>query len=99
MLVPVLLAGGLGTRLWPVSRKSFPKKFVNLVDPKKSLLQLTVERCNALLTENQGWISVSVMLLNDFISLESLLSPDRRWIKCNSALAFLFQHLLYAWQM
>lgn len=59
MLVPVLLAGGLGTRLWPMSRKSFPKQFVNLVDPKKSLLQLTVERCDALLTENQGWIAIA----------------------------------------
>ncbi|HUG58451.1 MAG TPA: mannose-1-phosphate guanylyltransferase/mannose-6-phosphate isomerase, partial [Candidimonas sp.] len=35
--------GGSGTRLWPLSRKSFPKQFVPLVD-HKSLLQLTLER-------------------------------------------------------
>ena len=26
-ITPVLLAGGLGTRLWPLSRKSYPKQF------------------------------------------------------------------------
>ncbi|MDG2341329.1 MAG: mannose-1-phosphate guanylyltransferase/mannose-6-phosphate isomerase, partial [Paracoccaceae bacterium] len=30
-LYPVILCGGSGTRLWPLSRKSFPKQFVNLV--------------------------------------------------------------------
>ena len=42
-IVPVILCGGSGTRLWPLSRKSFPKQFVPLVDGK-SLLQLTLER-------------------------------------------------------
>jgi mannose-1-phosphate guanylyltransferase/mannose-6-phosphate isomerase len=40
---PVVLCGGSGTRLWPLSRKSFPKQFVPLVGGK-SLLQLTLER-------------------------------------------------------
>ena len=31
MITPVLLAGGSGTRLWPLSRKSYPKQFVSLV--------------------------------------------------------------------
>jgi mannose-1-phosphate guanylyltransferase/mannose-6-phosphate isomerase len=42
-LIPVILCGGSGTRLWPLSRKSFPKQFVPLVG-NKSLLQLTLER-------------------------------------------------------
>ena len=29
-IVPVLLAGGLGTRLWPLSRKSYPKQFLKI---------------------------------------------------------------------
>ena len=44
---PVILCGGSGTRLWPLSRKSFPKQFVPLVGDK-SLLQLTLERVAAL---------------------------------------------------
>lgn len=42
-ITPVILCGGSGTRLWPLSRRSFPKQFVPLVD-NKSLLQLTLER-------------------------------------------------------
>lgn len=42
-ITPVILCGGSGTRLWPLSRKSFPKHFVPLVG-NKSLLQLTPER-------------------------------------------------------
>ena len=39
----VILAGGSGTRLWPLSRKTFPKQFLKL-NENKSLLQKTVER-------------------------------------------------------
>jgi mannose-1-phosphate guanylyltransferase / mannose-6-phosphate isomerase len=42
-ITPVILCGGSGTRLWPLSRKSFPKQFVPLIG-NKSLLQLTLER-------------------------------------------------------
>src|SRR6478752_5413813 len=44
---PVVLCGGSGTRLWPLSRKSFPKQFVPLIG-NKSLLQLTLARVAAL---------------------------------------------------
>ncbi|MEO7547342.1 MAG: mannose-1-phosphate guanylyltransferase/mannose-6-phosphate isomerase [Ramlibacter sp.] len=43
MIQPVILCGGSGTRLWPLSRKSFPKQFVPLVGGK-SLLHLTLAR-------------------------------------------------------
>lgn len=42
-ITPVILCGGSGTRLWPLSRKSFPKQFVPLIG-NKSLFQLTLER-------------------------------------------------------
>jgi mannose-1-phosphate guanylyltransferase/mannose-6-phosphate isomerase len=42
-ITPVILCGGLGSRLWPLSRQSFPKQFVPLLD-KKTLFQLTLER-------------------------------------------------------
>ena len=56
MLVPVLLSGGSGTRLWPVSRKSYPKQFVNLIDPERSLLQMTAERLKHFSVEHSGWV-------------------------------------------
>lgn len=42
-IIPVLLAGGSGTRLWPLSRKSYPKQFSNLVG-EHSLFQQTALR-------------------------------------------------------
>jgi mannose-1-phosphate guanylyltransferase/mannose-6-phosphate isomerase len=42
-ITPVVMCGGSGTRLWPLSRKALPKQFVPLVQGK-SLLQLTLER-------------------------------------------------------
>ena len=43
VILPVILCGGSGTRLWPLSRKSYPKQFVPLIG-NKSLLRLTAER-------------------------------------------------------
>jgi len=43
MITPVLLAGGSGTRLWPLSRKSYPKQFASLIG-KKSLFQSSAAR-------------------------------------------------------
>ncbi len=50
-IIPVILCGGSGTRLWPLSRKALPKQFVPLLQGK-SLLQLTLERA-ALLSPRQ----------------------------------------------
>lgn len=44
MIVPVILAGGSGSRLWPLSRQSYPKQFLYLVDQQYTMLQLTLKR-------------------------------------------------------
>ena len=38
-IVPVVLSGGSGTRLWPVSRKSFPKQFWPLISERSMLAE------------------------------------------------------------
>ena len=43
IIYPVLLAGGSGTRLWPLSRKSYPKQFSKLID-EKTLFQSSAQR-------------------------------------------------------
>lgn len=43
MITPILLCGGSGTRLWPLSRKSYPKQFLPLIGDK-TLFQASVER-------------------------------------------------------
>ncbi|HET8900165.1 MAG TPA: mannose-1-phosphate guanylyltransferase/mannose-6-phosphate isomerase [Rhodanobacteraceae bacterium] len=47
MLIPVILSGGAGTRLWPVSRSAYPKPFMRLADGE-SLLGKTLDRALSL---------------------------------------------------
>ncbi|WP_131776973.1 mannose-1-phosphate guanylyltransferase/mannose-6-phosphate isomerase [Legionella impletisoli] len=71
-IFPVILAGGSGTRLWPLSRKNFPKQFLNLQNDT-SLLQQTMQRVMNLP------INQSVVVCNEahyFLSQEQLQSFD-----------------------
>ena len=43
MIIPVILSGGSGTRLWPLSREAYPKQFLPLVD-RNTMLQNTALR-------------------------------------------------------
>lgn len=47
MIKAVIIAGGSGTRLWPLSRSSYPKQFMNL-NGKETMLQSTIKRLEAL---------------------------------------------------
>lgn len=55
---PVVLCGGSGTRLWPLSRKAYPKQFVPLIGGK-SLLSLTLERLAVLTSADTGVMCVT----------------------------------------
>ena len=48
-LLPLILCGGRGSRLWPLSRESYPKQYLALIDDSsKTLLQQTIERLNGI---------------------------------------------------
>jgi mannose-1-phosphate guanylyltransferase len=47
MLIPVILSGGSGTRLWPLSRELYPKQLLPLVG-ERTMLQETVQRLHGL---------------------------------------------------
>jgi mannose-1-phosphate guanylyltransferase len=47
-IIPVILSGGVGSRLWPLSREHFPKQCLPLTDTQYSLLQQTANRTSAL---------------------------------------------------
>ncbi|MEG6521762.1 mannose-1-phosphate guanylyltransferase/mannose-6-phosphate isomerase [Desulfotomaculum sp. 1211_IL3151] len=52
----IILAGGTGTRLWPLSRTHYPKQFLKLKGMAKSLFQLSFERCLKLTSPNNIYI-------------------------------------------
>ena len=49
----VIMAGGVGSRFWPVSTPSFPKQFHDMLGTGESLLQKTFTRLSLLIPENQ----------------------------------------------
>ena len=73
-IIPVILCGGSGTRLWPLSRSGFPKQFLVLSGDNtgKSLFQQAVERLNGL-KDNQ--IGPTLIVTNEehrFLVLDQL---------------------------
>lgn len=74
-VIPVILCGGSGTRLWPLSRASFPKQFLALSsESPQSLFQLAVERANSSqITADK--IGTTLVVTNEehrFLALEQL---------------------------
>lgn len=46
----IIMAGGVGSRFWPMSTPERPKQFIDVLGVGKTLLQLTVERFGSLFT-------------------------------------------------
>lgn len=64
-LVPVVLCGGSGSRLWPLSREQYPKQFLRLFD-KHSLLQGTLLRLKGLDAHTHAYRkSETIIVCND----------------------------------
>ncbi|MCF8011070.1 MAG: mannose-1-phosphate guanylyltransferase/mannose-6-phosphate isomerase [Clostridiales bacterium] len=57
----IILAGGTGTRLWPLSRTSLPKQFLKLEQMNYSIFQLTLKRCFKLTDPSQIYIITNDM--------------------------------------
>jgi mannose-1-phosphate guanylyltransferase len=55
----VIMAGGIGSRLWPMSTPEYPKQFVDVIGCGKSLIQLTVERFLPLCPIQHMWVVTS----------------------------------------
>ena len=53
---PVIMAGGAGTRFWPLSTQGCPKQFLPLIHSKKSMLQLTLENLSSWVKKDAIWI-------------------------------------------
>lgn len=74
----VILCGGAGTRLWPISRSLMPKQFIKLFD-NKSLFQLTVER-NSRLCQSQFIVSNAEQYFLALDQLEELNKSNNSYL-------------------
>ena len=52
----VIMAGGVGSRFWPMSTAECPKQFIDVLGTGKSLLQLTVERFGNIISPERVWV-------------------------------------------
>ena len=55
----VIMAGGIGSRLWPLSTPEMPKQFIDVLGVGKSLIQLTVDRFLPLCARERFWVVTS----------------------------------------
>lgn len=55
----VIMAGGIGSRFWPMSTPECPKQFIDVTGCGKSLIQLTVERFGGLCRPDRVWVVTS----------------------------------------
>ncbi|WP_250510794.1 mannose-1-phosphate guanylyltransferase/mannose-6-phosphate isomerase [Caballeronia sp. GACF4] len=80
---PVILAGGSGTRLWPMSREHFPKQLIGLIG-EQSLLQATANRLDGLgsvSAEKTLRVADAIIVCNEehrFTTAEQLRGQGRR---------------------
>ncbi len=95
-----ILCGGSGTRLWPLSRESFPKQFVPLIDGQ-SLLDLTIDRVKGLgfpvcITNEEHRFFVQDSLKNRSLSLDQsiVLEPTGRNTAAAMSIAALMPNVL-----
>ncbi len=72
----LIMAGGIGSRLWPISTPAFPKQFIDVLGVGKSLLQLTVDRFAGLCPVENFWVVTSASYVDIVRKQLPDLAPD-----------------------
>jgi len=68
----VIMAGGIGSRFWPMSTPEFPKQFVDVLGKGKTMIQMTVERFAPLCPMENFWVVTS----RDYVDIVKEQLPD-----------------------
>lgn len=55
----VIMAGGIGSRFWPMSTPEFPKQFVDVLGCGRTLIQLTLDRFRGIVPADNVWVVTS----------------------------------------
>ncbi len=79
------MAGGIGSRFWPVSKTSHPKQFIDILGTGKSLLQSTYDRCikvcppeNIYIVTNESYTELVIKQLPNLDHKHILAEPSRK---------------------
>lgn len=85
LVIPVIMCGGAGTRLWPVSRESMPKQFVPLIDKRSTFQQVLDRIANAdlferpiVITHSDFRFIAAEQLRQCAVEADIVLEPSRR---------------------
>jgi mannose-1-phosphate guanylyltransferase/mannose-6-phosphate isomerase len=84
VIIPVIMCGGAGTRLWPVSRESMPKQFVPLVGERSTFQQVIGRICHpefarpVVITSSDFRFVVAEQLRECGVGADIVLEPLRR---------------------
>ena len=52
----VIMAGGIGSRFWPLSTPEYPKQFIDILGCGRTLIQLTVDRFSGVCPPGNFWV-------------------------------------------
>lgn len=52
----IIMAGGVGSRFWPMSTPDYPKQFIDVMGVGRSLIQLTVDRLKPICPVESMWV-------------------------------------------
>ncbi|MFO8235500.1 MAG: mannose-1-phosphate guanylyltransferase [Bacteroidales bacterium] len=81
----VIMAGGTGTRFWPLSTRKEPKQFLDILGVGKSLLQQTFERCkkispveNIFVVTNEKYKDITAEQIPELEDNQILLEPEKK---------------------
>lgn len=77
-IIPVILAGGSGKRLWPISRKSYPKQFFSLVS-EKTMFQETLARLEKIKSVNLKRPIIICNTEHRFLVIEQINELDKKY--------------------
>ncbi len=80
----IIMAGGVGSRFWPMSRTSHPKQFMDVLGTGKTLIQLTFERFTKLLPARNIFIVTNKIYKN--LVLEQLPGIDEKQVLCEPSM-------------
>lgn len=84
-IIPIVMAGGGGTRLWPVSRDTMPKQFIDLLNIGESTFQLALRRVSGptfdrpiVITHNEFRFVCAEQLARIGVAADIVIEPERK---------------------